>query len=645
MLLEKLTSPLVRCNPRIVQTVTRILPFLTYGQRRICEVLIQYFTPYLEFEAYDGKEFDDPLHTLHLECFVNVSRSIPLDLTGARLKDLLFAEGVSGKLVEYLDRLVSPMADSPKESDEWQERLARASLPYVLQSLAGVCEGHEATQALVLERPAMVRALYQMTEISTKKKIGNDAEQLLRSVEFNNAAAATAIEAVREAAREAKRAKANEHRKQMLQGLGMKVSESGKITAASAAAAAFMELDDEEEDDGLVCKVCKEGYAYLPTELLGFYTYTKRVPLVARAEPSATTAALASGRYNSNTDTAYASVTNFNLTHWSCHREAARADANLKPRKEEWEGAALRNASTLCNNIFPLFGPSITEDTYVQALERYWSTQASNCGRIESTRFRLLAHDMRLLLLRYAYEQSFSSDSKGGGRESNIRLLPYYLQMGLFLLDQTAATQRRVYEQKLSEFLALSRDACFASAYTVDNVLYFLVLTLFLHTREEWEHYKLRYLERALVYATVEARELLANATAAAASTSDAASAAAAAVPTGILPSENLRPYRAVLLFFTLITKLHQLFKKPSTLPVATDEPPSINHAPTEQWLVDLKAYLRNSDAQYGEQVKELCSEYESMWVYIDNVQEFIEEIGMLVACLVGSWQLSYLTH
>lgn len=32
MFLDKLTSPLVRTNPKIVKTVSRIMPFLTYGQ-------------------------------------------------------------------------------------------------------------------------------------------------------------------------------------------------------------------------------------------------------------------------------------------------------------------------------------------------------------------------------------------------------------------------------------------------------------------------------------------------------------------------------------------------------------------------------------------------------------------------------------
>lgn len=35
--------------------------------------------------------------------------------------------------------------------------------------------------------------------------------------------------------------------------------------------------DVEEEEDGLACMVCREGYRLRPSDLLGVYTYSKRV--------------------------------------------------------------------------------------------------------------------------------------------------------------------------------------------------------------------------------------------------------------------------------------------------------------------------------------------------------------------------------
>ena len=49
--------------------------------------------------------------------------------------------------------------------------------------------------------------------------------------------------------------------------------------------------------------------------------------------------------------------------------------------------------------------------------------------------FNLFLHDLRLLLLRFAHEQSFSVDSGGGGPQSNLYYLPYVLHIGLYLLN------------------------------------------------------------------------------------------------------------------------------------------------------------------------------------------------------------------
>ena len=49
--------------------------------------------------------------------------------------------------------------------------------------------------------------------------------------------------------------------------------------------------------------------------------------------------------------------------------------------------------------------------------------------------FNLFLHDLKLLLLRFAHEKSFSVDSGGGGPQSNMFFLPYVLHVGLFLLN------------------------------------------------------------------------------------------------------------------------------------------------------------------------------------------------------------------
>ncbi len=53
---------------------------------------------------------------------------------------------------------------------------------------------------------------------------------------------------------------------------------------------------------------------------------------------------------------------------------------------------------------------------------------------VRETSPTLSIHDIKLLLLRFADVQSFSEDTGGGGRESNIRLVPYEMHAILYVL-------------------------------------------------------------------------------------------------------------------------------------------------------------------------------------------------------------------
>lgn len=48
-------------------------------------------------------------------------------------------------------------------------------------------------------------------------------------------------------------------------------------------------------------------------------------------------------------------------------------------------------------------------------------------------------HDVKLLVLKFAQEKSFSEDSGGGGRQSNMHLLPYIMHMALYVINTLVA--------------------------------------------------------------------------------------------------------------------------------------------------------------------------------------------------------------
>lgn len=69
-------------------------------------------------------------------------------------------------------------------------------------------------------------------------------------------------------------------------------------------------------------------------------------------------------------------------------------------------------------------GASYRHNTYLQECT----------GQREPT-YQLNVHDTKLLFLRFAMEQSFSVDTGGGGRESNIHLIPYIIHTVLYVLN------------------------------------------------------------------------------------------------------------------------------------------------------------------------------------------------------------------
>jgi E3 ubiquitin-protein ligase UBR4 len=48
---------------------------------------------------------------------------------------------------------------------------------------------------------------------------------------------------------------------------------------------------------------------------------------------------------------------------------------------------------------------------------------------VDPNRVKVLSHDLKSLLKRFACQESFNRDSKGGGPESNMNLVPLIVSM------------------------------------------------------------------------------------------------------------------------------------------------------------------------------------------------------------------------
>ena len=68
-------------------------------------------------------------------------------------------------------------------------------------------------------------------------------------------------------------------------------------------------MEDLGEETGLVCVICREGYKFQPSKVLGVYTFTKRCNVEEfEAKPRKTVG--------------YSTVTHFNVVHVDCHMAA-----------------------------------------------------------------------------------------------------------------------------------------------------------------------------------------------------------------------------------------------------------------------------------------------------------------------------------
>ncbi|GAB2232789.1 hypothetical protein Drorol1_Dr00011846 [Drosera rotundifolia] len=409
MFLERLSHPsgLKKSSKqqRNTEMVARILPYLTYGEPAAMEALIHHFEPYLldwlDFDRLQKQYEENPKEEdiaqqavkqrrFFVENFVRVSESLKTSSCGERLKDIILEKGITGVAVKYI-RDIFAVAGMPgyKSTSEWALGLKLPSIPLILSMLKGLSMGHLPTQRCI-ESGGILPLLHALEGVSGVNEIGAKAENLLDTLsdkeEKGDGFLGEEIRMLRHATREEMRHRALRKREELLQGLGMRQEFSSDGGERIVVARPNLEgLEDvEEEEDGLACMVCREGYSLRPNDLLGVYSYSKRVNL------GIGTSATARG------ECVYTTVSHFNMIHFQCHQEAKRADAALKNPKKEWDGAALRNNETLCNSLFPVRGPSVPLGQYVRYVDLYWDN-LNSLGRADGSRLRLLMYDIVLV--------------------------------------------------------------------------------------------------------------------------------------------------------------------------------------------------------------------------------------------------------
>jgi E3 ubiquitin-protein ligase UBR4 len=567
--LEHISAKFVQSNPSVRDRLLQIIPFLTFGDVDNMNTLLDYFSPHLDFDQFDAQV--SPETRTYFDCFCVVTNGIGSDPSGNKLKELIMEKGITSSIVNYLQTKV-PAKLTSVDSPEWQHCLSLPSVSYVLRMLAGLCKQHAETQVAAI---SAVEKVHLLEQVSTEKHLGTLAENVLETM-MENAECQREIKAVRKATREEKKRKAMALRKKELGALGMQLNEKGQVVAISQL---LNELGSLEEETGLKCCICLEGYRSHPQKVLGVYTFSKKVTLDEFESKPRKTMGICT-------------VSHFNVVHYDCHSSAVK----LARGRDEWESAMLQNANTRCNGLMPIWGPNITDSSFASSLARHTSYLQESTSIFDPS-FLILAHDIRLLLLRFAYEKSFSAESGGGGPQSNLHLVPYLMHIAIYVLNTTRAFQKE--ENSLATFLSAPLDKWVASSYELDGPLYAVVVSLFIQTLAQWKEHRLAFLRRLLILAHTRK------------SSSSLVKTFSNSEPV------EYAVYKPVVVLFGLVDGLHHMLKAKVTV-----EGSDLPHA-----VLD---YIRNNDVAILEGCDKMLSKYQEELLTAESFEEVCDVLGLL---------------
>uniref|UniRef100_A0A8C5JL81 Ubiquitin protein ligase E3 component n-recognin 4 n=1 Tax=Junco hyemalis TaxID=40217 RepID=A0A8C5JL81_JUNHY len=570
MLLDQINSTFVRSNLSVLQGLLRIIPYLSFGEMEKMQILVDRFKPYCNFDKYDEEHSGDD--KVFLDCFCKIAAGIKNNSNGHQLKDLILQKGITQNALDYMKKHI-PSAKN-LDADIWKRFLSRPALPFILRLLRGLATQHPATQVLI--GTDSISNLHKLEQVSSDEGIGTLAENLLEALrehpEVNKK-----IDAARKETRAEKKRMAMAMRQKALGTLGMTTNEKGQVVTKTAL---LKQMEELIEEPGLTCCICREGYKFQPTKVLGIYTFTKRV-------------ALEEFENKPRKQQGYSTVSHFNIVHYDCHLAAVR----LARGREEWESAALQNANTKCNGLLPVWGPHVPESAFATCLARH-NTYLQECTGQREPTYQLNVHDIKLLFLRFAMEQSFSIDTGGGGRESNIHLIPYIIHTVLYVLNTTRATSRE--EKNLQSFLEQPREKWVESAFEVDGPHYYTVLALHVCPPERWRAIRGDILRRLLV--TAHARVV---------SPGGASRLTDKAV-------KEYATYRSGLLFWALVDLIYNMFKK---VPTSNTE---------GGWSFSLAEFIRHNDMPIHEAADKALKTFQEEFMPVETFSEFLDVAGLL---------------
>eukprot|EP00095_Tigriopus_kingsejongensis_P009320 maker-scaffold486_size158769-snap-gene-0.26 protein:Tk09320 transcript:maker-scaffold486_size158769-snap-gene-0.26-mRNA-1 annotation:"e3 ubiquitin-protein ligase ubr4" len=554
----------------------RVLPFLAYGHADKMSLIVHHFSDIMDLDSFDGQH--SPEDEAKMEAFVAMCEGIERNNIGNTLKDCMIALDILGKFVAYINTHAPPpsaMMAKTENAPLWKDLVSKPSLKFVLRAMAGLALEHEPSQILIANNS--IPGLHQMEQVSSDEHVGSLAEAVLEALSGCPPAQAKVAQA-RDETKAEKKKLAMAMRAKQLKAIGLKTNEMGQVKADSNLLKQF----GLAEESGLSCNICREGYKFHPNKVLAIYTFTLPCP-VEEFE------------YAPRKTMGYSTVTHFNLVHVDCHTAAVRQVRS----RDEWESALLQNANTKCNGLLPLWGPSVAESAFAACLARHNTYLAEAAHSQRDIGYQSTNQDLKLLLLRFAEDRSFSEESGGGGPQSNMHIVPYLIHMGLYVLNTTRGVARE--EKHLNAFLDLPKEKWFENAYVAEGPLYYTTLCLMIVSPKRWSAIRIKILQRLLL--TAHIRSIHPR-------------------PPKTLADRTIKDYsvyKKIILFFALVDQLFTGMFQSISVPVKESD-----------WPVQLADWIRKNDDGLLKASTKVLSTFQDDLMPACSVDEIVDVCGLL---------------
>ena len=425
-------SNLVQENPNLLQPVLSLIPLLASNSQELMEKVLKFFTDGFKNSTEQNTEFYRNCSNLHLlNGFAEFNLAIPCNESGNKIRDIIFQEDFLNDGIDYLFELF-PMSES-RNSKKWIEGTENIVLPALLKIIAGIISTHPQSQKLFMDKGA-IQLIIQLETITSKASIGELATLIHERAMIEPSIISKEFTKIQEQQIQEAKAKAKAEREKAIKSFSVI---SPKISQL---------LDQIEDTNGWECCICKEGYDYLPDELLGFYVYESKI--------------------NNFSVTS----THFVCVHHKCHRQDISSG-----RLNEWEAATVRNCERPCNSILPIPSSTMPISTYIEGIQKFYS----NISRT-SDPMHFIFNDLKFHLLNLGSKRT--EITKGGGSFINtIGLFPFLIYSGNWFLDNPRNKFTRDYAEKRIETILIKKD-CVADIFPLS----LLVLSI-----EEWDAIKL----------------------------------------------------------------------------------------------------------------------------------------------------------